>query len=316
MLMSLRAWSGFALVYYVIVILFGALVRASGSGAGCGNHWPLCNGQFVPYSPAIQTVIEYSHRITSGLCLPIAIVVLALAYRSGIATSWRWARWTFFFLMLEAAIGAGLVKFEYVAFDQSFGRILVMSFHLVNTLFLTAAALFTWRGSFDRRMFAVRSAMQVGKIRAMIVAMLLTAVSGAITALGDTVFPVSTSGAAINQAVAGGHVLMWLRLFHPVIAILSGVFIWQSSQSIQLPEVDYPLQILRKLVIIQLGLGGLNVILSAPVWLQIVHLGFSQLIWLAIVSVAWKAGCAGTASKRGVSYGSFSTGALFIARRD
>ena len=48
-LLARFAW--FAVFYNVLVILWGALVRASGSGAGCGNHWPLCNGQVIPVSP-------------------------------------------------------------------------------------------------------------------------------------------------------------------------------------------------------------------------------------------------------------------------
>ena len=59
-LLTRFAW--FTVFYNVLVILWGALVRASGSGAGCGNHWPLCNGQVIPVSPGWHTVIEFTHR--------------------------------------------------------------------------------------------------------------------------------------------------------------------------------------------------------------------------------------------------------------
>src|SRR5665213_3823423 len=59
---ALARFAWFAVFYNVAVILWGALVRATGSGAGCGNHWPLCNGQVIPVSPGLHTVIEFTHR--------------------------------------------------------------------------------------------------------------------------------------------------------------------------------------------------------------------------------------------------------------
>ena len=67
------AWA--VLAANLLVILWGAYVRASGSGAGCGSHWPLCNGEVVPHSPRIQTVIEFTHRAMSGVAL-LAVVAL------------------------------------------------------------------------------------------------------------------------------------------------------------------------------------------------------------------------------------------------
>src|ERR1700743_1506802 len=71
------------LVYLLLVILFGAFVRASGSGAGCGSHWPLCNGEVVPLAPRIETIIEFTHRMMSGVSL---VAVAAL---------WLWSRRSF-----------------------------------------------------------------------------------------------------------------------------------------------------------------------------------------------------------------------------
>src|SRR5690606_14050623 len=55
------AWT--ALHANVVVILQGAVVRATGSGAGCGSHWPTCNGQVIPLAPTLETGIEFSHRL-------------------------------------------------------------------------------------------------------------------------------------------------------------------------------------------------------------------------------------------------------------
>src|SRR5580658_6230769 len=75
LLVTRFAW--LAVFYNVLVILWGALVRATGSGAGCGNHWPLCNGQFIPVSPTFQTLIEFTHRQmtvgSSGIILALLV---------------------------------------------------------------------------------------------------------------------------------------------------------------------------------------------------------------------------------------------------
>ena len=70
------------LAFNLLVILWGAYVRASGSGAGCGAHWPLCNGEVIPRAPSVATLIEYSHRLTSGLALLGVLALLAWTWRA------------------------------------------------------------------------------------------------------------------------------------------------------------------------------------------------------------------------------------------
>src|SRR6478672_13461763 len=83
------AWA--VLAYNVLVILWGALVRASGSGAGCGNHWPLCNGQVIPVSPSLHTVIEFTHRMMTGGSAFVVLALLVWTFRGtvkGAAARW------------------------------------------------------------------------------------------------------------------------------------------------------------------------------------------------------------------------------------
>src|SRR5215813_13700333 len=75
-------YTWFALAFNLLVIVWGAYVRASGSGAGCGSHWPLCNGEVIPGSPTIKTVIEFSHRLSSGLALLLVVGALVWAFRA------------------------------------------------------------------------------------------------------------------------------------------------------------------------------------------------------------------------------------------
>src|SRR6266481_5513389 len=139
------AWG--VLAFNLFVILWGAYVRASASGAGCGSHWPLCNGEVVPRAPRLETIIEFTHRVTSGLAL-FAVVGLviwsAVSYPRGHRAR-RMAIVSLIFILTEALLGAGLVLFQLVAQDASVGRAFYLSLHLVNTLFLLGAlALTAW----------------------------------------------------------------------------------------------------------------------------------------------------------------------------
>src|SRR5260221_12125539 len=62
---TLLAWTAAAATYLLIVL--GAVVRITGSGLGCGDHWPLGNGQLFPPLDDIGTVIEWSHRLGAAL---------------------------------------------------------------------------------------------------------------------------------------------------------------------------------------------------------------------------------------------------------
>src|SRR5260370_26685643 len=137
------AW---AVVWYnTLVILWGALVRATGSGAGCGNHWPLCNGQVIPLSPRVDTVIEFTHRCMTGGAGFVVLGLLLWTFRAtvkgqaarGLAVA------SMVLLLNEALLGALLVKLGYVTGNQSIGRVILLSIHLSNTLLLLAALTLT-----------------------------------------------------------------------------------------------------------------------------------------------------------------------------
>src|SRR5579871_3906524 len=103
------AWG--VLSYNVAVILWGALVRATGSGAGCGGHWPLCNGDLLPASPQAATVIEFTHRVMSGVALVTAVILAgwgSQTFPKGHPAR-RWSVWALVFMLTEALIGAALV---------------------------------------------------------------------------------------------------------------------------------------------------------------------------------------------------------------
>ena len=221
------AWA--VLLGNVVVILWGAFVRATGSGAGCGGHWPTCNGEILPRPRSIETVVEFTHRTTSGLSGLLVLVQLVWAFvafpkghpaRAGAVAS--------MILMLnEGAVGAALVLLEHVAYDRSVARAAWTSLHLTNTFLLVAAMTCTaYWGSGGR---APRRAGQevVGALLAVgTLGLLITAVSGAVTALGDTLFPPTSLAAGFAQDFTPGmHLFVRLRGIHPILAASTGAAI-------------------------------------------------------------------------------------------
>ena len=278
------AWG--VLAYNVAVVLWGSVVRATGSGAGCGNHWPLCNGEMVPRAPAIATVIEFSHRLTSGLALLLVVALVVAAFRARPAgdPSRRAAAWSMAFMVGEAAVGAGLVLFELVAGNRSLARGLFMATHLVNTFLLLGALALTahYAGGAARARISGRS-RDAALLGLGLVAVLLVSASGAIAALGDTLFPSQSLAEALQADVSpAAHVLIRLRVLHPFLAVASAAYL--ACLSFLLPRGRG--RVLGVLALAQTALGGLNVLLLAPVSMQVAHLLLADLVWIVLVLFA------------------------------
>ncbi|MDQ6760018.1 MAG: COX15/CtaA family protein, partial [Acidobacteriota bacterium] len=276
-----RRYAWFVLAWNVVVVLWGAYVRASGSGAGCGSNWPTCNGAVIPRAPQIATIIEFTHRLTSSVALLAVAGLCFWAFRSfakGHVVR-QTAVLSVVFLLMEALLGAGLVLFEYVGKNASVGRAIYLSAHLVNTqLLLAVLTLTAWFAGH------AESRRRSGPIAAALPLALVVSVTGAIAALGDTLFPVTSLAAGLQQDLSTtAHFLLRLRIFHPVLAVCSGMFfgliavsVLRSSPSVEGKRAAGSVALL---VLLQLYAGVMNVILLAPVWLQIVHLLLANCLW-------------------------------------
>lgn len=285
--MSFRSFAQLLLVYTVLVILWGAYVRATGSGAGCGDHWPLCNGEVVPRGGDEKTLVELTHRVTSGLAWVLAAALAVWAWRitaKGDALR-RAAGWSFFFMSTEALVGASIVLLEKVAADASLARGGWMAAHLVNTFFLLAAlALTAWLAAGGAKPRLRGQGAAPWALGAALVGALLLGASGAITGLGDTLFP----GTSLEEGLApGAHLFLQLRVLHPAIALVVGLIVMLVAGWIAGTRPSRTTRVLALSVagiyVAQIGLGFLNVALKAPVWMQLVHLLFADLVWLALV---------------------------------
>ncbi len=288
---SFRKLAATTLVVTLGVILWGAFVRASGSGAGCGSHWPTCNGEIVPRPKSVATVIELTHRVTSGVSFLMVVGVLVAAFRAFARGHLvrRAAVASMFFMVTEAAVGAGLVLFEMVAGNESAARALWMSAHLVNTFFLLASMTLTWWWASERPELRVRGqGPRSTAVFGLGGGILLVGVCGAVVALGDTLFPAKSLAEGFAQDLSSGaHFLIRLRAVHPVLAIAVGLATVAWTRATVLRGDDAELRRLAHLVngtfYAQVAIGLVNLGLLAPIPLQLVHLLVADLYWMAFV---------------------------------
>lgn len=266
--------------FNVVVILLGALVRATGSGAGCGRSWPTCEGRVLPELQG-ATAVEFTHRAASGMALLAVFVLAALVWRhtSKGHPARAGAILSVVAIVGEALIGAMIVLAEWVADDASTARVVAVPLHLVNTLFLLGALALTifWLSGGQRLDFrsnrVVTRAVVVGGV-----ALVLIAATGAVTALADTLFP-KTGGGDLS---AEEHFLTDLRIVHPILAVVASLFGWWAASRSERGRGPAATA-LPILVGLMLLTGLLNVTLGVPVWMQLVHLALADTLWIAYV---------------------------------
>lgn len=283
----------FALGYALFVIIWGAAVRATGSGAGCGEHWPLCNGTVVPLEPSRQTLIEIFHRLTSGLTLVWGLILVRGAFKFYPKKHEvrRWAILSLLFVLLEAAIGAGIVLLGLVADNQSWLRAVYIAAHLVNTLLLVGSMTkLLWaavpRGQQARSVLLNRARSRKALRFAMLGVIVLSA-SGAIVALGDTLFPSASLAAGFMADFAeNAHFLLRLRVWHPVLAVIFGlgmILVIAPLWAVGSGRVQMWAKISISLVVGQWAVGLSNLWLLVPLSLQLLHLFIAKLLWISLI---------------------------------
>jgi heme A synthase len=287
----LATYGWVVLAYILAVILWGAFVRATGSGAGCGSHWPLCNGEVIPRSPQVETMIEFAHRLTSGLATPLMLGLLVWAIRvyprGHRVRAGAWLSLLFF--IVEALIGAGLVRLELVADNASVGRAFAIAAHLLNTFILVALMTLTaWWASGGERLRLRGQGMVGGLLGLGLLGMMVLGTSGAVAALGDTLFPATSLAEGLRQDLSpAAHLFIRLRLLHPLIAVGVGVYLVLAATIVRSarpdPNTKRWARALVLLFFVQLGAGLLNVLLLAPIWMQLIHLLLADLVWIVLV---------------------------------
>ncbi len=293
--MRLARFAWIVLAWIVVVVLWGAVVRATGSGAGCGAHWPLCNVEVLPRAPGVATLIEWSHRATSGLAL-VAVVALAVAvFRSRPRgdDDELGAVLSVLFILSEAAVGAGLVLFRLVADDDSTARAMAMVVHLANTFLLLGALALTAHWAGGGRPLRLRG-------RGASLAWVLLALGGS----WRWARAARSRRSATRSSPPNRSPTAWRRTSpRPRTCCCGCVCCIRRSPSASRPcccssptgcrtAPRSPSRAQRwataaiALTLLQLVAGVVNVALLAPVWMQVLHLLLADLLWLAAVLLA------------------------------
>ena len=289
---ALRRFAWGVLAYFIAVILWGTLVRATGAGAGCGNHWPLCNGTVLQHSASVNTMIEFTHRVTSGLSFFAVVGLLAWTFagtvRGHLARVAAVA--SVAFTIIEAVLGALLVKLGLTAQSLSPLRPAYLALHLANTLLLLAALTLTAHLLGRSKAYlrgSVRLVAPFGAVASILVVMLV-GVTGSLAALGDTLFPSSSLGLALAQdfSPTSGWLVRW-RWMHPTVAFVASIFlIWLLVRAAQ-RKTHWDNRALSALILLLLAgvyaLGLTDVLLLAPLWVQVAHLLAADTLWAALV---------------------------------
>ena len=284
------AW--FVLAYNVVVILWGVFLRASKSGDGCGQHWLTCHGEIIPSAPELKTVIEFSHRITSGIAFIVVFALVIWAFRKFEKYNpiRKTALISFIFIITEALVGAGLVLTGNTAEALTAARPFWMIGHLTNTFILLAFLTLTgWFASGGKYLNFKAQPKVLLLLGIGVFGIFLIGMSGSVAALSGMLFPSVTLSEGIAKDFSEtSHILLRLRVSHPILSITVGIFLaflagWIKSKARENTSVKRWANVLTILILIQFAFGAITLLTLAPIVMQLVHLLLADAVWIAFV---------------------------------
>lgn len=257
-------------IYTLIVILWGAWVRISHSGNGCGDHWPLCGGEFIPTAGASgKTWVEYSHRLMSGLYGLIVFYCFYIFKNPKFSKTTRTLNTSMLvFMLIEAGVGALLVKGSLVTVNDSVTRLVVMSLHQLNSFLLTAVTYLLGLSLVHE--FEI-------KFKKIYFFFLIVCIVGAFASLSTTLFPSISLWEGILQDLSGdSHLFIRLRVLHPIFALtimLSMTYYFLNKKQIRLVAEIY----------LGIIIGAITLLTLSPTWLKLSHLLIAHYLWSRIL---------------------------------
>lgn len=267
-----KKYSLFTLIFTLLVILWGAWVRLSHSGEGCGSDWPLCKGSLLPEETS-ASFIEWFHRLSSGLSLIFVIIlfILSLKIYPKKHLLRKLTSFALLFIIIEALIGAVLVLSSFVGANSSTLRVLVFLFHLLNSLFLISTLALCWEGSFFNKLNWKKS------ILPFLIAFPILILTGGIASLAGTLFPAnSLIEAFLLDWAPSSHITLKLRPLHPLIAGLFIVFFWFKAKPFGIYKRTFQLLVFAFLF------GATTLLLLSPVGMKLIHLLVAYMIGIIL----------------------------------
>lgn len=277
------------LLYTLLVILWGAWVRISHSGDGCGDTWPLCHGQVIPEAQQGKTWVEFTHRLMSGLYGLIVIYFWWISrkiYSKGTTTRTA-ALATLIFMITEALLGAKLVLFQLVGTNDTPFRAFAMALHQVNSFLLMGAIAWVFAAATEDQKLTTRTKIPK-KLNLLPFIIVILGITGAWAALSNSLFPSQNLwDGFLADLSQDSHFLIRLRGLHPLLAVLGGgglaIYFWVHSQAAETEMIRQRSLQMSLLLVFAILFGMATLILHAPTWMKVVHLALAHTIWVVIL---------------------------------
>lgn len=290
-------YARFVLLFNVLVILWGVFLRASKSGDGCGEHWLTCHGEVIPSAPEFKTVIEFTHRVSTAIDGILMLILIVWAI-------WIWLKLrdlqsrqvllaslgSFFFVLTEAAVGAGLVLTGNTAEAVTITRPFWSIGHLINTfILLTFLTLTVWFAAAPRSFNFKNAGRPILFLTIATSALIVVGSSGSLAALSNMLFPSQSLAEGIAKDLsATSNIMLRLRVSHPIVSILTAVYLiflsgWMKRTSEIDPKVTLWSNAVSILVLLQIVFGAATLLTLGPIVMQLGHLLLADAIWIAFV---------------------------------
>jgi heme A synthase len=280
-----------ALTLAYLQIVFGAIVRITGSGLGCGDHWPDCYGSYTPTERGLGLIIEISHRYGAALLstavFALAIVAFIKRDERGIGGAGGVLRSSLAaagLVVSAALLGAVTVKLElnpgivvaHLAIAMSLLGILAVTVIRAGGL----GALSNLSGATDRTWRASRVAVGLAA---------LTLLMGALTAN----FPdaaASCGGFPWCRTINGSGTPLIIQIIHRTVAFLLFGHLWGVAAALPRRREPRALVIAARttfgLAIVQILIAAAMVEMSLPLALRSLHQAAGTLVWLSVCVLA------------------------------
>ena len=283
--MTLFNLSRTGLILSIISIIAGAVVRATGSGDGCGSSWPSCNGRVIPSLNSASEQIEFSHRAISGLLLIVTVVIFIKSFNDSVPSLQKKViNYLTFFVLLEAFIGAVIVLYEWVGMNSSIPRIAAVPLHLVNTFGLLA--MYTVLFKLVQNPKIKISSLIDRNFKIITFLFVLTGATGSIAALADVLFPSESFVAGIVEDFdSTSELLTRLRVLHPIASTVLSIMLFNESKRLEI-KFNLKTNQIKILVISGVTLGVLNVFININIFLSVVHLLVADLLWITYIYIS------------------------------
>ena len=280
--MTLHRLSTTGLLFSILSIIAGAVVRATGSGDGCGSSWPSCNGQIIPSLNSTSEQIEFSHRAISGILLIITLVIFLKSFSQEVTTTQKKViNYLTFFVIFEAIIGAVIVLYEWVGMNSTPPRVAAVPLHLVNTFGLLAMYAILFKVSKNPDIKIKDCIDRNFKIATFM--FILTGATGSIAALADVLFPSESFVSGLIEDFDNTSALLTrLRITHPIASTILSIFLFSESSRLEKFFNVRTIEI-KALVVLGFGLGVLNVLMNINILLSIIHLLTADLLWITYI---------------------------------